>query len=160
MAENESAASEQEKQFVIQKIYTKDVSFESPRSPEVFRDENWKPDANVQVETAAHSLGNNSHEVVLTVTVTVKSGDSTAYLVEVQQAGIFGIQGFNDEEMGHMFGSYCPNLLFPYVREVVSDLATKGGFPQMVLQPINFDALYAKHLQRQKQQQENAAETH
>ncbi len=158
MAENESASNEaQGKQFVVQKLYTKDVSFESPRAPAIFREEGWNPDANVQVETATQDLGDGNHEVVLTVTVTVKSGEQTAYLVEVQQAGIFGIRGFSDEELGHMFGSYCPGLLFPYAREVVSDLAGKGGFPQMMLQPINFDALYAQHLRQQQEQAEQAS---
>jgi preprotein translocase subunit SecB len=86
-------------------------------------------------------------EVLLTVTITTKIEEQTAYLAEVKQAGIFGIKGFPEQELGPLMGSYCPNLLFPYVREVVTDLVTKGSFPQMVLQPVNFDALYAQHQQ-------------
>ena len=90
-------------------------------------------------------------EVALTVTVTVKTGDTTAYLVEATQAGIFSLAGFSDEEMGPMLGSFCPNILFPYVREVISDLVAKGGFPQLLLAPVNFDALYAQHIQQAQQ---------
>ena len=90
-------------------------------------------------------------EVTLTVTITVKTGETTAYLVEVTQAGIFALGGFNDEEMGPMIGSFCPNILFPYAREVVSDLVAKGGFPQLLLAPVNFDALYQQHVQQAQQ---------
>jgi len=90
-------------------------------------------------------------EVSLTVTVTVKTGETVAYLVEATQAGIFSLAGFTDAEMGPMVGSFCPNILFPYVREVVSDLVAKGGFPQLLLAPVNFDALYAQHLQQAQQ---------
>jgi preprotein translocase subunit SecB len=91
------------------------------------------------------------YEVALTVTITVKNGDATAYLVEVNQAGIFSLSGFTDAEMGPMVGSFCPNILFPYAREAISDLVTKGGFPQMLLAPVNFDALYSQHLQQAQQ---------
>ena len=84
----------------------------------------------------------------LTITVTVKISESTAYLVEVNQAGIFSIAGFSEQELGPMLGSFCPNILFPYAREVVSDLVNKGGFPQLILAPVNFDALYVQHLQQ------------
>jgi preprotein translocase subunit SecB len=92
------------------------------------------------------------YEVALTVTITVKSNDKTAYLVEVNQAGIFALSGFSDQEMGPMVGSFCPNILFPYAREAVSDLVAKGGFPQLLLAPVNFDALYSQHLQQTQQQ--------
>jgi len=91
-------------------------------------------------------------EVSLTVTVTVKTGEEVAYLVEATQAGIFSLAGFSDQEMGPMVGSFCPNILFPYVREVVSDLVAKGGFPQLLLAPVNFDALYQQHIQQAQQQ--------
>ena len=96
--------------------------------------------------------------MVLTVTATVKTEDKTAFLAEVQQAGIFNVSGFEKEQMDHMLGSYCPNLLFPYVREVISELVNKGGFPQLILQPVNFDAVYAQHLQ-QRQAQKNSDES-
>ncbi|MCL7420427.1 MAG: protein-export chaperone SecB [Methylobacter sp.] len=140
-----------EKQFSIQKIYTKDISFETPNSPKVFI-EKWEPSVDFNLSTHVEPLENSLYEVALTITITVKSGDTTAYLVEVNQAGIFALNGFDDQEMGPMVGSFCPNILFPYAREVVSDLVTKGGFPQLLLAPVNFDALYAQHLQHAQNQ--------
>lgn len=148
MSENENAQP-QGPQFAIQRIYTKDLSFETPNSPSVFT-EKWEPDVNVELNTNGNKLTDTIYEVVLSVTVTAKLGDKTAYLAEVQQAGIFTLSGFSDEDLNGMIHSFCPTQLFPYVREVVSDLVNKGSFPQMVLQPINFDALYAQHLERQK----------
>jgi preprotein translocase subunit SecB len=136
-----------ERQFSIQKIYTKDVSFETPKSPKIFI-EKWEPSVDFNLGTRVEPLEDNLYEVALTVTVTVTSGESTAYLVEVTQAGIFSLDGFADQEMGPMIGSFCPNILFPYAREAVSDLVAKGGFPQLLLAPVNFDALYAQHLQQ------------
>ncbi len=139
-----------EKQFSIQKIYTKDMSFETPNSPKVFT-EKWEPTVEFNLGTHVLPLENSMYEVALIVTITVKNGDATAYLVEVNQAGIFSLGGFNDAEMGPMLGSFCPNILFPYAREAISDLVTKGGFPQMLLAPVNFDALYSQHLQQAQQ---------
>ena len=145
---NQNAANKPEQQqFAMQKIYVKDVSFETPNSPEVFTQE-WKPDVNVQLDTSGKQIAPDVHEVVLGITVTVKMGDKVAYLVEIHQAGIFTIKGFADSERGAMLGSYCPNVLFPFAREVISDLVTKGGFPQLLLAPVNFDAIYQQHLQR------------
>ncbi|MDO9169305.1 MAG: protein-export chaperone SecB [Methylobacter sp.] len=138
---------EVEKQFSIQKIYTKDMSFETPHSPKVFT-EKWEPTVDFNLGTHVLPLENSMYEVALTVTITVKNGDATAYLVEVNQAGIFSLSGFTDAEMGPMVGSFCPNILFPYARETISDLVTKGGFPQMLLAPVNFDALYSQQLQQ------------
>lgn len=140
-----------EKQFSIQKVYTKDISFESPNSPKIFT-EKWEPSVDFNLGTNVAPLENSLYEVALTVTITVKCGDTTAYLVEVNQAGIFTLTGFTDQEMGPMVGSFCPNILFPYAREAVSDLVTKGGFPQLLLAPVNFDALYAQHIQQLQQQ--------
>ncbi|MGZ5027222.1 MAG: protein-export chaperone SecB [Methylobacter sp.] len=148
MAEENHAA---EKQFSIQKIYIKDMSFETPNSPKVFT-EKWEASVEFNLGTHVLPLENSMYEVALIVTITVKNGDTTAYLVEVNQAGIFALAGFTDEEMGPMLASFCPNILFPYAREVISDLVTKGGFPPMLLAPVNFDALYAQHLQQQAQQ--------
>ena len=148
MSEN-SNTQQEGPQFGIQRIYTKDISFETPNSPAVFT-EQWEPEVNIELNSTANKLADDVYEVVLSVTVTAKLGDKTAYLAEVQQAGIFSLSGFSEDDMGGMFHSYCPNLLFPYVREVVSDLVSKGSFPQMLLQPINFDALYAQHLQQQQ----------
>ncbi|MCK5356124.1 MAG: protein-export chaperone SecB [Methyloprofundus sp.] len=140
----------EEKQFSIQKIYTKDISFESPATPNVFT-EKWEPAVDFNLGTNATPLQDSMVEVTLTITVTVKTGDTTAYLVEVTQAGIFSLAGFSDQEMAPMVGSFCPNILFPYAREVVSDLVAKGGFPQLLLAPVNFDALYQQHLQQAQQ---------
>lgn len=142
----EAKQEESKREFALQRIYTKDISFETPNSPAIFQKE-WKPESGVNMNTEVKKLAENIYEITLTVTVTTKIADQTAYLAEVKQAGIFSINGFPEQEMGPLIGSYCPNLLFPYVREVVSDLVTKGSFPQLVLQPVNFDALYAQHQQ-------------
>ncbi len=116
----------------------------------------WKPDVNVELDTKGKEIAPDVHEVVLGVTVTVKMEDKVAYLAEVQQAGIFTIKGFSEAERGAMLGSYCPSVLFPFAREVVSDLVTKGGFPQLLLAPVNFDAIYQEHLQRLRNQGESS----
>lgn len=149
MSEN-TPASPEGPQFILQRIYTKDVSFETPNSPAVFT-EKWEPEVNVELNSTGNKLTDDDiYEVVLSVTVTAKLGDKTAYLIEVQQAGIFTLSGFSEQDLTAVIHSHCPNLLFPYVREVVSDLVNKGSFPQMLLQPINFDALYAQHVQKQQ----------
>ena len=148
MSENNAP---QEKQFSIQKIYTKDLSFETPNAPKIFR-EKWEPTVDFNLSTHVDKLDNTVFEVTLTVTITVKSGEANAYLVEVNQAGIFILENFTEQELGGMLGSFCPNILFPYAREVVSDLVAKGGFPQLLLAPVNFDALYSQHLQQLQQQ--------
>ena len=159
--ENKSSTASTEEQaarFVIQKIYTKDVSFESPNSPDIFREE-WKPKLDLQLGNEYRRIDEDNHEIILSVTVTAKVGDKTAFLVEVKQAGIFSLTGYSDEEMGPLVGSYCPNTLFPFVREVVSDVVTKGGFPQLVLSPVNFDAMYMHQMEQAKAQAAAAAET-
>lgn len=155
-AQKTAASGEQpEQQFALQKIYLKDISFETPNSPEIFTEE-WKPDLNVELATSGKSIADDVMEVVLTVTVTAKLGDKTAYLAEVHQAGVFTLAGFNDNDRAHMQGSYCPNILFPYAREAVSDLVGKGGFPQLLLAPVNFDALLAQHQQQAEAPAEEA----
>ena len=154
MAE-ENKPQEAERQFAIQRIYTKDISFETPTSPRVFTQE-WKPDINVSMNSTVNHLDNDNIEVTLTVTVTAKHDDNTAFLAEVQQAGIFLAKGMSEEEMGPMLGIYCPNTLFPYVREAIGDLINRGSFPQFILQPVNFEAIYAQRIQQQKQQAESA----
>ncbi len=155
MADEQASGTTEEaqQQFIIQKIYCKDVSFETPNSPEMFTIK-WEPELKVDLHTAVNPLGKDTFEVVLSVTATVKVGDKTAFLAEVEQAGIFNVTGFEQTQLDAMLGSYCPNLLFPYIREVISELVNKGGFPQLILQPVNFDAVYAQHLQ-QRQQEEN-----
>lgn len=133
-------------QFAIQKIYVKDLSFETPNSPQVFL-EKWEPVISLQMSNAATVMRENLHEVVLSLTVTAKIKDKTAYLVEVQQAGIFNIEGYDAVQLAAVVGSYCPQVLYPYAREAVSDLVTRGGFLQLLLDPVNFDALYRQHLE-------------
>lgn len=153
----ESPAGTTEGQFAIHKIYVKDLSLEAPNSPSVFRGE-WRPQVDIQLHSEAKRIEPDVYEVVLTVTVTTKLQQMTAFLVEVHQAGIFGISGIPEGHLGPMLGSFCPNLLFPYARETVSDLVTRGGFPQFLLAPVNFDVLYAKHLEdaRKAQQQQQS----
>lgn len=138
-------------QFSIQKIYVKDVSFEAPGAPQIFTQQ-IAPQANLQLSNSATIVGPGVHEVVLSLTVTAKQDDKTIFLVELQQAGIFAIQGYSEQDVAAMLGSYCPNILFPFAREAIADLITRGGFPTLLLAPINFDALYAQRLQSQQAQ--------
>ena len=139
--------------FNIQKIYLKDCSFEAPQSPEVFRNE-WKPQVSIDLGTETRQLAENTYEALLKITVTTRVGEEVAYLCEVQQAGVITLQGFDDNTRGALLGSYCPSSLFPFAREAIADLVGKGGFPALLLQPVNFDALY---LQKQRQQASTAA---
>lgn len=159
MTDENSSAEASEQQFGIQKIYLKDVSFESPDSPQVFTRE-WQPEAEVQLNVGHQVLDKGVWEVELQVTVTARSGERVIYLVEIKQAGVFTAQNIPEEHMGHLLGSYCPNLLFPFAREAVSDLVTKGGFPQLLLAPINFDALYMQQLEQQGAANEAASTSH
>lgn len=144
-----AAGDQPQQEFALQKIYLKDVSLEAPKSPGVFTRE-WKPDTNVQLNSQARALDDQGlYEVELTVTVTTKSNDETAYLVEVKQAGVFLARGFPEDQLRHLLSAYCPNTLFPFAREAVCDLVVKGGFPQLLLTPVNFDMLY--HQQRQQE---------
>ena len=158
MAEQEQAT---DKTLAISKIYIKDFSFESPQAPLVFKSGEWKPQTNLNLRSAHTAVEDNVHEVVLTITVEAKEDDKTLFLVELQQAGLFEIAGYEGEEMAAIVGSFCPNILFPYARESIAATIQKGGFPEFVLQPINFDALYMQS--KQQQQAGNAdvpAETH
>lgn len=134
-------------QFSLQRIFVKDLSFEAPKSPEIFR-EDWSPQVEMDLNTRQRSLEGDFHEVVLTITVTVKTGDEVAFIVEVQQAGIFLIQGLDEASKGHALGAFCPGLLFPYARETIDSLVVRGSFPALMLAPVNFDALYAQELER------------
>ena len=139
---------EQDKQISIQKIYLKDFSFESPRAPEVFTKSDWEPKTNLNLRSTHSELTDNNHEVVLTLTVETKHEDQTLFLVELHQSGIFAISGYEDEELAAILCSFCPNVLFPYARESIANMVAKGGFPEFLLQPINFDALYAQSRQQ------------
>lgn len=135
-------------QFIIQRIYIKNSSFETTQTPAIFQ-QKWEPELNVNVQTQHQTLEKNIYEVSLTVTATVKNQNATAFLAEVEQAGIFTIEGAG-EQLDHVLGSFCPSLLFPYAREAITSEVTRGSFPQLVLAPINFDALYAQRLEEKK----------
>lgn len=132
-------------QFVIQRIYLKDASLESPLTPKVFLEKDWNPEIDVELNTKSVKLEDGVHEVVLMTTVSAKQGDETAFLAEVHQAGVFILKGLEGEGLHRALGSFCPNILFPYAREVVTDLVQRGGFPPLYLAPVNFDALYEQH---------------
>lgn len=140
--------SEENQQFTIQRIYLKDASFESPRSPQIFTSGEMQPQVNVQLNTSNQLVAEGVYEVVLSVTLTAKIEESTAFLVEVKQAGLFNMVGFTEESLGGMLGAYCPEMLFPYAREAISELITKGGFPQLLITPVNFNALYTEQMQQ------------
>ena len=145
-----------ETQFAIQRIYTKDVSFETNNVPEIFTKQ-WQPEMNLELNSASQALSNEVHEVSLRVTVTVKQQEEVVYICEVTQSGIFSLIGFDDAQIQHCVGAYCPNILFPYAREVISSLVNKGTFPQVNLEPVNFEALFINYLQQQEQQAQNSA---
>lgn len=148
-----------EAQFMIQRIYVKDSSFETPNTPAVFQQQ-WEPELSLELNTQHTKLEEGVYEVVLTVTATVKNQNTIAFLSEVKQAGIFTIQGAATEQLDHLLGSFCPSILFPYARETVTTQAIHGSFPQLVLAPINFDALYLQQLEeKQKAVNTQAEET-
>lgn len=138
-----------EAQFMIQRIYVKDLSFETPNTPAVFQQQ-WEPELNLDLNTNHTQLEEGVYEVVLTVTATVTNNKTTAFLVEVKQAGIFTIQGAPSSQIDHLLGSFCPSILFPYAREAITSQVIRGSFPQLVLAPINFDALYMQQLQEKQ----------
>ena len=147
----------QQAQFTVEKIYVKDVSFEAPNAPAIFN-ENGQPQLNMNLNQKVGRLDGDMFEVVLGVTLTCTLNDKTVYLAEVEQAGIFGLAGFDDRTLDMMLGTYCPNVLFPYVRQSISDLITNGGFPPFYMQPINFEALYAEGLRRRAEAQSQSVQ--
>lgn len=151
MAEEQlnQAAEEQQVPFAIQRIYVKDISFESPNAPAIFRKE-WQPEVKLDLDTRSEKLEDNMFEVILSLTVTTTVAGETAFLCEVQQAGIFAVPELQDAQMAHMLASFCPNILFPYARETVSNLVNRGTFPQLNLAPVNFDALFAQYVQQRQ----------
>ena len=149
-ADQQTSDQNQQTQFIIQKIYIKDLSFETPNSPHIFTKE-WKPELNLQLSNESQRIAENIYGVILSLTVTAKLDDQTAFLAEVQQAGIFTLDGYSDKDLEPLLGSYCPTILFPFAREIIADLVTKGGFPPLLLAPVNFDALYAQRAQQQQQ---------
>ena len=154
--ESKAAATEAEQNtqpgFGIEKLYVKDASIEVPNAPQIFT-ERTAPQVNVELGNAAQKLDEGVFEVAIKVTVTAKIGDKTAFLVEVTQAGIFAVRNVPDENIEPILAVTCPNILFPYAREAVSDMVTRAGFAPVLLNPINFEALFA---QQKQQQAENA----
>ena len=139
--------------FTVEKIYVKDVSFEVPGAPAIYS-ENVQPELQLNLNQRVQRLGENAFEVVLGVTLTCKAGDKVAYVAEVQQAGVFGLVGLDPQSVDGLLGTQCPNILFPYIRQLLSDLIQAGGFPPFFLQPINFDGLYAETLRQRAAQGE------
>ena len=144
-------------EFAIQRIYTKDVSFETPNSPAIFQAE-WKPEIKLDLDTRSNKLSEDTYEVVLAVTVTATVDGKTAFLAEVQQAGIFTIGNLPEAQLAHTIGAFCPTTLFPYARETVASLVNRGSFPQFNLSPVNFEGLFASYMQ-QRAAQANAPES-
>jgi len=154
----EAAAEEQQQaQFQLQKLYVKDVSFELPNAPEIFQ-EDGQVEIKMNLAQKVEVLADGIHEVALTVTVTATLGEKTAYLAEVQQAGIFAINGLNEQATHAAINTLCPHTLFPYARRAITDMVADGGFPPLVLQPLNFDQIYAQRMQEAQQAQTSAAE--
>ena len=151
---NESTETRQ--QFAIKKLYVKDVSFESPNSPKSFSYKKWDPKIDLNLTNKQTHIDADIYEAVLSITATVSIEDETAFLIEVHQAGLFQIDGFEDEQKSYLLGSQCMNILFPYAREVISDMSVRGGFPSLVMAPVNFDALYQQHLQQKHEEQGEA----
>jgi len=154
MAENQNGAANGQAnptpagpQLSLQRVYTKDVSFEAPGTPQIFQTQG-QPNIELNLSQRVANLGNDIYEVVLGVTATCKVADKTAYLAEVQHAGLLGVAGFDNANREAVLSTYCPNVLFPYARQLVSELVQGGGFPPFLLQPINFEALYAEQLRR------------
>ncbi|MEQ5835375.1 protein-export chaperone SecB [Marinobacter sp. R17] len=156
MAENQQAAGNEnanpdQPQFALQRIYIKDLSFESPNSPTIFQ-EQWQPQVNLDLNTSHTKVSDNQYEVVLSMTITAKIEEKVAYIVEIQQAGVFMVKGIEGPQLGQMLGAYCPTILFPYARESIDTIVNKGSYPGLMLAPVNFDAIYAQALKRQQEE--------
>jgi len=155
-----TAAGSQGGQLRLERLYLKDASFESPRSPAVFG-ESWKPEFSLDINTRTNRLGEERFEVVLSATLKAADADArTAYIVEVQQAGVFLLSNLPDERIQQVLGTLCPATLFPYLRETVDNLAVKGGFPAVHLAPVNFESLYAEAVRQQQAKAQGNAPQH
>ncbi|MFN3579775.1 MAG: protein-export chaperone SecB [Pseudomonas sp.] len=151
-AANGSDANQPQVQFSLQRIYVKDLSFESPKAPAVFQTQ-WNPHVNLDLNTRHSQLQDGIHEVVLSLSATVTNGEEeVSFIAEVQQAGIFAISGLDEAAMRHTLGAFCPNILFPYAREAIDSLVLRGSFPPLMLSPVNFDALFAQAEQRRMEE--------
>ncbi|HEY0180392.1 MAG TPA: protein-export chaperone SecB [Dokdonella sp.] len=146
-ANGQAVPQQAQAQLNLQRIYVKDASFEAPGAPQIFQQQG-QPNVELNLSQRVAQIAADTYEVVLSVTATCKVEDKTAYLAEVHQAGIFGLSGFDAQGRDAVLATYCPNVLFPYVRQAVSEMVQNGGFPPFFLQPINFDALYAEQQRR------------
>ena len=158
----EATTEQQAPQFAIQRVYTKDISFETPNSPGIFQ-KDWKPEVQLDIDTKSIKLADDTYEVTLSLTVTAKVEEQTAFLAEVQQAGIFTIGNLPEAQLAHTIGAFCPTTLFPYAREAVANLVSRGSFPQINLAPVNFEALFANYVQQRTAQanaEQASSETH
>lgn len=160
MAENDQIQNNQEQtvetpdgvQLTVQTVYAKDVSFESPNAPDIFLEE-YKPDISINLSNSTKELQNDAYEVDLQVTVTSKVGEKTAYIAEVKYAGVFTIKGLDDHNKVRVLRIFCPEQLFPYVREAISETIARGGFPRYLLAPVNFNALFEQAVQNAQAEQ-------
>ncbi len=150
---DQATAEQSGQQFALQRIYLKDLSFEAPQGAAAFRKQ-WKPQVGQELNTKTSKIEDDLYEVVLTLTVTVKIEDETAFLVEVQQAGLFTVKGLQGQQLAQVLNAMCPNILFPYAREAIDNVVTKGSFPALMLPPVNFDALFAQAVAQAKQKAE------
>ncbi|GAA0811665.1 protein-export chaperone SecB [Colwellia asteriadis] len=161
--ENQAVSNEETPtaEFAIQRIYTKDISFETPNSPAIFQAE-WKPEIKLDLDTRSTQLSEGIYEVILSVTVTAIVEGKTAFLAEVQQAGIFTIGNLPEAQLAHTVGAFCPATLFPYAREAIASMVNRGSFPQFNLTPVNFDSLFASYMQQRAAQAQvpESSETH
>ncbi|MBN6710630.1 protein-export chaperone SecB [Haemophilus haemoglobinophilus] len=158
--QNQAVATEEqgtEAVLQIQRIYVKDVSFEAPNLPHIFQQE-WKPKLGFDLSTETAQLAEDLYEVCLNISVetTMEDSEDVAFICEVKQAGVFTISGLEDVQLAHCLTSQCPNMLFPYARELISSLVNRGTFPALNLSPVNFDALFVEYMQRQQEQVEAA----
>lgn len=159
-AGNQAAASQQKQlQFAVQRIYVKDISFEAPNSPAVFQ-QPFKPKVSLDLNTSSRQVGEELYEVVIKVTAQVRHSedDTTSFLAEIEQAGLFRIGGIEGVQLEHTLGAFCPNVLFPYARECVDNLVNRGGFPPLMLAPVNFEAIYAQKKKREAEQAQQQGE--
>ncbi len=154
---NGNAPEDSTRVFQVEKLYIKDLSFEAPLSPQIFSEGNVESDTQLSLKNTHTQIGENVYEVILHLSVHSKAGDRSVFLIEIDQAGIFAIDGFSEEEKRGLISVYCPSTLFPYAREAISSIVSRGGFPPLVLQPINFDALYQQAVRQHEE--ENASES-
>ncbi len=154
-AEAPAETQENKKTVSLQTIYIKDISFEAPNSPDVFLEKEVTPDTKLNIANTHTKLGDGIYDVSLKATVESTYGDKTMFVAEVEQAGVFAINGYSEEETRALIAVFCPNTLFPFIRELVSGIVTKAGFPALLLQPINFDSIYSQAMEQHKDQKPN-----